>query len=220
MRARVVRRAAPVGLAWLLAITVPALSQEGGDPTPVPGPSGSVSPSPIPSPSPDLAPDSGDELNAQAACISRSYVDEPIRKGWDIKRVRTHTDDRCLAFTVVMRRKWGIRGRWDNSYLLLLLDTKGGPAPNLFIVVRSTGRGLRGDLWRVGGGGDSRLRRISAEKKGGRQILFRMPPAILREYTNGSSFRWSIDTLHLPGCGKVCIDRVPGGTGMITEPVP
>jgi hypothetical protein len=165
-------------------------------------------------PGPDLC-----KRGTLTSCYGGTINDARNRTGFDVRQVRTNPGSGRLRFTVVMRSRWNIRGKWDRGYVVLPLDVRGSRAPDLFALVRSTGGALRGDLFRVGRNQDRRLVKMGAQKQG-RRVIFTVPRGKVRTLSTRHYIRWSVETLYLPRCATVCFDKVPGGTTMLVEPVP
>lgn len=107
---------------------------------------------------------------------------------------------------------------WDTGYVLIDLDTKDGPAFDLELVGRSTGRRMLGLLLRVGQRRPAG--RVEARRPGGRSVRLSVSLDRLELPPERAYFRWSARTLLTLERCRPCIDVVPAeGEGAFPQPI-
>lgn len=116
---------------------------------------------------------------------------------------------------------WAVRRLWDRGYLIVQLDTKGGPDVDYVTVVRSVGSDLEASLFRLRRDGrEVEVDRLRTKKSGS---LGAWVSVSLRKLTigpNRTSYFWSaLSTFIGPACRQTCFDAVPD-EGMIEQPLP
>lgn len=138
----------------------------------------------------------------------------------DVKKVTTPFGGSGPRWKVTTHGKWGKKKIWDRGYVLVLLDTRGGPAADFMGMARSTGKKMAGDLFNLTGGSETRTGKLKAARPNARTARLRIPWRKVNLGPNRTFYRWSVRTLYLDTCSKVCLDVVPGGQGMLPLPVP
>lgn len=116
---------------------------------------------------------------------------------------------------------WTVRRIWDHGYLMVQLDTRGDAGIDYVAVVRSIGRGLEANLFRIRRGGrEFDIDRLRANKAGSSAAWVSVSFGKLTFGLNRTSYFWSaLSAFTGPACRKTCFDAVPD-EGMIEEPLP
>lgn len=154
------------------------------------------------------------------------------RRAWDGNDTRGVLDvrvvemrrDRPPRFRIKTFSGWSVKRIWDRGYILIYFDTygylKGRRARfDYYGVIRSTGRRLRGKLYRDRKRTrDPQVGRFKAGKLNRRTVKATI--AIrdeMRIGDNRDEFKWKVKTLYTGSrCRRVCIDRAPDSRS-ITE---
>lgn len=159
---------------------------------------------------------------SRARCQTRHPRDPRDTRGpLDVARVRTALGSRTPVWSVRTHGTWATRPIWDRGYAIVWLDTRGGPQPNHYALLRSTGGGVSGALYRVRAGRDVRMGSLRTWRPNRRGISVRIPLARLRVGPNRAFYRWSVQTVFTgPNCRRVCFDPVPGPGRMFVQPLP
>jgi hypothetical protein len=115
---------------------------------------------------------------------------------------------------------WTVRRMWDRGYLVVQLDTKGGPDVDYVAVVRSIGRDLEANLFRLRPDGrEVEVDRLRTKKSGSRGAWVSVSLHKLTIGPNRTSYFWSaLSTFIGPACRSTCFDAVPD-EGMIEQPL-
>lgn len=115
---------------------------------------------------------------------------------------------------------WTVRRIWDHGYLMVQLDTRGSPDVDYVAVVRSTGRDLDANLFRVRRDGQQiEIDRLRAHKAGSHAAWVSINLDKLTFGATRTSYFWSaLSTFVGPSCRQTCLDAVPD-EGMIEEPL-
>ena len=135
----------------------------------------------------------------------------------DLEKVAFDHDGRP-TWRFVAFADWTIRQMWDRGYLMVQLDTKGGPAVDYLVVVRSVGTELEANLFRVRSNGrEVRIDRLKTEKAGSRAAWVSMNLSKVVIGSRRTSYLWSAMSSFIgPACRQTCFDTVPD-TGMIEQ---
>jgi hypothetical protein len=138
----------------------------------------------------------------------------------DLEAVRFDHEGRP-TWRFVTFAEWTVRQIWDHGYLIVQLDTKGGPRVDFVAVVRSIGRDLQATLFRLRRDGQEvQIDRLRTEKAASHGAWVSVS---LRKLTIGSSrtsYFWSaLSSFTGPACGQTCFDSVPD-EGRIEQPLP
>jgi hypothetical protein len=117
--------------------------------------------------------------------------------------------------------EWTARRIWDHGYLIVQLDTKGGPGVDYVAVVRSIGRDLEANLFRLRPDGQEvEIDRLPAAKAGAHGALVSVGLRKLKIGPSRTSYFWSgLSSFIGPNCRQTCFDAVPD-EGMIEQPLP
>jgi hypothetical protein len=116
---------------------------------------------------------------------------------------------------------WTVRQVWDHGYLMVQLDTKGGPAADYLAVVRSIDRDLEANLFRLRRDGQEvEIDRLRTKKAGSRAAWVSVSLGKLTIGPGRTSYFWSaLSSFTGPACRQTCFDAVPD-EGMIEQPLP
>lgn len=166
----------------------------------------------------------GPDGGATTACEATPNPRDPrdTRGPLDLRRVRGPVGGSRPTWTLKTRSRWTPRGVWDQGYLVVWLDARGGPEPDHLAVIRSTGRGLLGRLFRVNAGGRERqVGNVRAWKRGKRGAAVRVAFHKVRVGSARFAYRWGAQTMFTGRrCARVCFDLVPGRVEMFLQPLP
>jgi hypothetical protein len=135
----------------------------------------------------------------------------------DVRIVRLAHEPGPPTWTIVTHNVWRIAEMWDRGYLMVMLDTEGGPASEYYLLVRSVRTTIEGSLWRVRAvGPDSHLGSVPAKKITSRAVRVQVG---LSRLTFGSArrhYRWRVQTVFTSDdCRRTCHDRAPNGEGVL-----
>lgn len=121
-----------------------------------------------------------------------------------------------------MARTWTLREAWDAGYVFLYLDTQGAPDADFYVLVRSTGRGLKAALYRdAPTGKDPRLEAVTARRPSPKTVRIEIALSRLAIAEARTEWFWSVQTLWTSdACPQVCSDLVPdsGSVAQATQP--
>jgi hypothetical protein len=133
----------------------------------------------------------------------------------DVRTVRFwHPRGEPPEWTVLTFDDWKPRQLWDHGYVHLFIDTKGGEVPEYRVLVRSSGRGLLGSLWRIPKRPrrtDRFVRELTVWRKSRDGVSVAVPLKRMRFGQDRKMYSWwAVTTLTSEKCPYTCIDRVPG----------
>ena len=116
---------------------------------------------------------------------------------------------------------WTVRQMWDRGYLMVQLDTAGGPRVDYVAVVRSTGTDLEATLFRLRRNGRQvKVDRLRTHKASSRGAWVSVSLSKLSIGPTRTSYFWSaLSSFTGPACPRTCFDAVPD-EGMIEQPLP
>jgi len=117
---------------------------------------------------------------------------------------------------------WSVRSIWDLGTFVVQLDTRGDAATDFIAVVRSDGRRLRADLFRLRRDGrEIEMTTLPTAKAGSRAVTVTVPLRQLSIGPNRTSYFWSVLSSFTGGllCTRTCLDAIPD-EGMIEQPLP
>lgn len=132
----------------------------------------------------------------------------------DVREVKfNHPKGEPPAWTVITASSWKISPMWDRGYVFLELDTKGYEPADYYAVIRSDGRSMRGELFKIAtkpGKLDSHVANLTVWRKSLDGVSVKVPLKLMEFGRWRSFYRWWIVT-SLTGekCPATCIDRVP-----------
>jgi hypothetical protein len=139
----------------------------------------------------------------------------------DVSVVEFDHEARPLQWRIRTYGAWTVPEMWDRGYLVVQLDTKGGPAVDHFVLVRSDGRRLLATLYAIRSDGtEHAIARVRAGKDGARTATVDLALHKLPFGRSRASYFWSVlSTFTGSVCPRTCLDRVPD-EGMIEQPLP
>jgi Ca2+-binding RTX toxin-like protein len=126
----------------------------------------------------------------------------------DVRRVEVGAGNRWV-WNVITRGRWNLRRLWDDGYLIIYLDTRDNDRADFYLLGRSTGGRMRGDVFRDGTGRDPRIGAVKVRHPNSRTARFlfdleRIGVEPARDY-----IRWSAQTILVNAvCSKSCFDAV------------
>jgi hypothetical protein len=102
---------------------------------------------------------------------------------------------------------------------MVSFDTKGDARFDLHALIRSTGRRLRGLLFRDGS--RAPIGRLKAKRPNGKSLAVLVPLERLETPPERPYYRWAVETVYTGRrCHRVCFDPVPPeGEGALPQPV-
>ena len=135
-----------------------------------------------------------------------------------VREVRLKHDGMPPTWTIVTYSRWSAPEIWDRGYVMVLLDTKGGPEAEYYLLIRSTRWALEGSLWRAHAyEPDTFLGRVPVWRTSARSVSVRVRLIRLAFGPRRRSYRWFVTTLYTSDvCRRTCIDRVPS-TGSVLQ---
>lgn len=132
----------------------------------------------------------------------------------DVRRV-TFDDPKGAppAWTVVTATGWKVGPLWDRGYVFVEFDTIGGEPADHYALVRSDGRTLRGELYRIArkrGRRDAFVSSLTVWREGPASVSVRVPLKLMSFGERRDDYRWwVVSTLTGSKCPTTCVDRVP-----------
>lgn len=119
-----------------------------------------------------------------------------------------------------MARNWTLRQAWDAGYVLIYFDTKADEDADFYVLIRSTGRGLRAALYKdKATGKDPLLGPVDARRPDSKTAQAEFKLSRLEIAESRTEWFWSIQTLWTSSlCSHVCMDLVPD-SGSVAQPV-
>jgi hypothetical protein len=129
----------------------------------------------------------------------------------DVKEVRFAHQGTPPSWTIVTFGEWKTAAIWDRGYLMVLLDTREGPAADHYLLLRSARVELQGSLWRVRNvGPDSYLGSVPVRRLSPRSATVQVGLSRLTFGGKRTSYRWWVQTLFTSDlCRRTCHDRAP-----------
>ena len=122
------------------------------------------------------------------------------------------------SWEIVTFARWTPGSIWDAGYLLVWIDTLGDEDPDYYALVRSTGRGVAGSLWRDRRGKDAFAARLRTNRANQRSVRVAVPFRKMEVGDHRTIYRWSVQTILTGGpCSRPCFDLVPDGGALIEE---
>jgi hypothetical protein len=152
---------------------------------------------------------------AMIAAAHDTDVTDPndARGPLDVRAVRLAHDGRPPQWTIETFGRWSIFEIWDRGFFEVLIDTRRGPPPEYYVLVRSTRTRLRGSLWRNHDPGpDTRLGRVAVWHPSLRRVRITLGLSRLRFPDRRDFYRWSVHTVFTSSrCPRSCHDVAPNG---------
>ena len=122
------------------------------------------------------------------------------------------------SWEIVTFARWTPGSIWDAGYLLVWIDTLGDEDPDYYALVRSTGRGVAGSLWRDRRRKDGFVARLRTNRANQRSVRVAVPFRKMEVGDHRTVYRWSVQTILTGGpCSRPCFDLVPDGGAQIEE---
>jgi hypothetical protein len=122
------------------------------------------------------------------------------------------------SWEIVTFARWTPGSIWDAGYLLVWIDTLGDEDPDYYALVRSTGRGVAGSLWRDRRRKDTFAGRLRTNRANQRSVRVAVPFRKMEIGDHRTIYRWSVQTILTGGpCSRPCFDLVPDGGAQIEE---
>jgi hypothetical protein len=122
------------------------------------------------------------------------------------------------SWEIVTFARWTPKSIWDAGYLLVWIDTLGDEQPDYYALVRSTGRGLAGSLWRDRRRKDAVVARLRTTRANQRSVRVVVPFRKMEIGGHRTVYRWSVQTILTGGpCSRPCFDLVPDGRALVEE---
>lgn len=122
------------------------------------------------------------------------------------------------SWEVVTFARWTPKSIWDAGYILVWIDTLGDESPDYYALVRSTGRGVAGSLWRDRRRKDAFVGRLRTTRGNQRSVRVAVPFRKMEIGTHRVVYRWSVQSILTGGpCSRPCFDLVPDGGAQVEE---
>ena len=122
------------------------------------------------------------------------------------------------SWEIVTFARWTPGSIWDAGYVLVWIDTLGDENPDYYALVRSTGRGVAGSLWRDRRRKDAFAGRLRTNRANQRSVRVAVPFRKMEIGDHRTIYRWSVQTILTGGpCSRPCFDLVPDGGAQIEE---
>jgi hypothetical protein len=136
----------------------------------------------------------------------------------DVSAVFHRHDAVPPSWEIVTFARWTPGSIWDAGYLLVWIDTLGDEDPDYYALVRSTGRGVAGSLWRDRRSKDAFVARLRTNRANQRSVRVAVPFRKMEIGDHRTIYRWSVQTILTGGpCSRPCFDLVPDGGALIEE---
>jgi hypothetical protein len=148
----------------------------------------------------------------------RALVEDPndVRGVMDVRRVWLDPAAEPPEWTVVTLTRWTLPQIRDHGFVFVYLDTKGGPAADYYAMVRSIGRRLVSELFRVRSQGFAvPVRPLEARHPSPLRLNVGIPVGSLSFGGLRTSYRWWVATTFTGRvCRATCVDHVPDEGGV------
>jgi hypothetical protein len=154
------------------------------------------------------------------SCVPASLTDPNDTRGiLDVREVTASLGQAPPVWRIGTFGRASKRRLWDEGYFVVSLDSRGDEGFDFHVLVRSTGRRMRGVLLREGG--RYPIGRAEAARPGGRAVITRIAPERLEIPSERAYYRWSVLSIFTgPRC-RPCVDVVPSpGEGAFPQPWP
>ena len=160
-------------------------------------------------------------LTAPAVAHHADQSDPNDTPGWMDLQAVLFDHDGTPTWRFVTFAEWTVRQMWDRAHLTVQLDTMGGPEVDYVAVVRSTGRDLEANLFRLRRDGrEVQIDRLRTTKAGSHAALVSVSLGKVTIGSSRTSYFWSaLSTFTGPNCRQTCLDAVPDD-GMVEQPLP
>ena len=162
------------------------------------------------------------DAGVESGCWGPSPFDPRETRGpLDVRRVRTRLRRPRPVWKVTTRARWTARSIWDEGYVVVLLDTRGGPEPDHYALARSTKHEMTATLYRVRANARDRPMRggVKAWRTNARSVTIRIALGRVGLDSLRPYYRWGVETLFTGRrCRLLCIDPVGFGGAMFPQP--
>jgi Ca2+-binding RTX toxin-like protein len=155
----------------------------------------------------------------RVSCFPEDPPDPNDTRGiLDVKRAEVRAGNRWV-WNVSTRGKWSLRRLWDDGYLIVYLDTRDNAKSDFYLLARSTGRRMRGSLFRDGTGRDARIGGVKVRHPDRRTARFLFDLGRIAVEPGRDFIRWSAQTILVNAvCSRSCFDGVTN-EGALPMPV-
>ena len=153
-------------------------------------------------------------VSASLAVTSRLTDPDDVAGVLDVREVKfSHPKGEPPSWTVITASRWKVSALWDRGYVFLELDTKGFEPADYYALIRSDGRKLLGELFKVAtkpGKPDPHVANLTVWRKSHDGVSMKVPLKLMEFGRWRTFYRWWIVT-SLTGekCPTTCLDRVP-----------
>jgi hypothetical protein len=142
----------------------------------------------------------------------------------DLEEVRFRHDGGPYAWVFRTFAEWTTKKIWDEGFFVVRLDTMGSPEADYLALLRSTGREMQGELFRVRWDGSQKhIRSVDAWRAGRAGAGIEVPARFLTfGFHRTSFFWWTTSLVTSARCRTPCIDAVPDEGAieqLLVEPV-
>lgn len=139
----------------------------------------------------------------------------------DVRGVELDHTGEPLTWLVRTYGSWTIKEIWDRGFIVIDLDTTAGPEADHYLLVRSDGRHLKGNLYRVRDSGrDARLGAVEVRHPDTRTVKIEFDLGRIGVGSGRTSFGWDVLSIYSAKhiCRNACFDSAPDA-GMVTQPI-
>lgn len=129
----------------------------------------------------------------------------------DLEEVRFQHETQPYAWVFRTFAEWTAKKIWDRGYFVVQLDTLGSAEADFVVILRSTGKEMKGELFRIrSNGSDKHLRSLDGWRAGSRGAGVAVHERFLTFGPHRTSFFWWAASLYTSErCRSTCIDAVP-----------
>lgn len=154
------------------------------------------------------------------SCVPAAIGDPDDTRGiLDVRQVTATLGVSPSSWRIGTFSRASKRRLWDEGYFVVSIDSRGDPAFDLHVLVKSSGRRLRALILRQGG--RQAIGRAGAGRPGGRAVVVRVSPERLEIAPERPYFRWSVRSIFTAKGCRPCVDVVPAaGEGAFPQPWP
>lgn len=130
----------------------------------------------------------------------------------DVRQVKfAHPKGEPPAWSVITAAPWKVGPLWDRGYVFVQLDTMLSEAADYYALIRSDGRSMRGELFRVRRDArDTATATLTVWRKANDSVSVKVPLKLMKFGPKRTYYRWWVVTsLTSEKCPASCIDRAP-----------
>lgn len=145
---------------------------------------------------------------------------DDVRGLLDLEEVRFRHESGPYVWVFRTYASWTTKKIWDDGFFLVQLDTLGSEAADYMALLRSNGKEMQGELFRVRKDGSQRhIRALDASRAGPTGAGIELPPRFLSYGVHRTSFYWWTASLFTGDrCRTTCIDVAPD-EGTVEQPI-